>query len=73
MEELLKILKEIRPDVDFENEKTLIDDEILDSLDVISIVGEINDFYDIQINVGDMKSKNFNNIDAIMALIESKK
>ena len=73
MKELLDILKSIRPDVDFENEKTLIDDEILDSLDVISIVGEINDFYDIQINVGDMKPKNFNNIDAIMALIESKK
>ena len=73
MKELLEILKSIRPDVDFENEKSLIDNEILDSLDVISIVGEINDFYDIEINVGDMTPKNFNNCDAIMALIESKK
>ena len=73
MKELLDILKSIRPDVDFENEKTLIDDEILDSLDVISIVGEINDYYDIEINVGDMTPENFNNISALMALIDSKK
>ena len=73
MKELLDILKSIRPDVDFENEKTLIDDEILDSLDVISIVGEINDYYDIEINVGDMTPENFNNIGALMALIDSKK
>ena len=73
MKELLEILKSIRPDVDFENEKSLIDNEILDSLDVISIVGEINDFYDIEINVGDMTPENFNNIGALMALIDSKK
>ena len=73
MKNLLEILKSIRPDVDFENEKKLIDDEILDSLDVISIVGEINDFYDIEINVGDMTPKNFNNVEALIALIESKK
>ena len=45
MDELLSILKDIRPDVDFEHETKLIDEEILDSFDIISIVGELNDHY----------------------------
>ncbi len=70
MEELLKILKEIRPDVDFEHETKLIDDEILDSFDIISIVGELNVHYDIEINVEDLEPDNFNTVQAIMELIE---
>ena len=70
MEELLKILKDIRPDVDFEHETKLIDDEILDSFDIISIVGELNVHYDIEINVEDLEPDNFNTVQAIMELIE---
>ena len=43
MEQLLAILKNIRPDVDFENEKALIEDGILDSFDVVSIISELDD------------------------------
>ena len=46
-EQILEILQGIRPDVDFENEKLLIDDSVLDSFDIISIVGEFNDAFDI--------------------------
>ena len=42
MEELMEILSDIRPDVDFENCTTLIDDKILDSFDIISIITELN-------------------------------
>ncbi len=70
MEELLKILKEIRPDVDFEHETKLIDDEILDSFDIISIVGELNVHYDIEINVEDLEPDNFNTVQAMLELIE---
>ena len=70
MEELLKILKEIRTDVDFEHETKLIDDEILDSFDIISIVGELNVHYDIEINVEDLEPDDFNTVQAMLELIE---
>lgn len=70
MEKLLKILKSIRPDVDFANEKKLIDDGILDSFDIISIVGELNDAYDIEIDVDDLEPANFNTVEAMLELIE---
>lgn len=69
MEELLKILSGIRPDVDFANEKKLIDDGILDSFDIISIVGELNDHYDIEIDVEDLEPDNFNTVEAMLDLI----
>ena len=69
MEELLNILKDIRPDVDFVNETKLIDDEILDSFDIISIVGELNDHYDIEINVEDLEPDNFNTVQAMLELV----
>lgn len=70
MEELLEILKGVRPDVDFEHEKKLIDDSILDSFDIISIVGELNDHYDIEINVEDLEPDNFNTVQAMLELVE---
>ncbi len=69
MEELLGILKEIRPDVDFETETRLIDDSILDSFDIISIVGELNEHYDIEIDVEDLEPDNFNTAEAILKLV----
>lgn len=68
-QELMEILEETRPDIDFENEKALIDNELLDSFDIISIVSEINDAFDISINVNDLLPENFNSVEAILALI----
>lgn len=70
MDKLLKILSEIRPDVDFANEKKLIDDGILDSFDIISIVNELNEAYDIEIDVEDLEPDNFNTCAAMLELIE---
>lgn len=42
MDELIEILRELHPDVDFESCKTLVDDKILDSFDIISIVSEVD-------------------------------
>lgn len=69
MEELLKILEDVRPDVDFANEKKLIDDGVLDSFDIISIVGELNDHYGIEIDVEDLEPDNFNTVEAMLDLI----
>ncbi len=70
MEKLLKILSEIRPDVDFANATKLIDDGILDSFDIISIVNELNEAYDIEIDVEDLEPYNFNTCSAMLELIE---
>lgn len=73
MNELLEILQEVRPDVDFETETSLIDDGILDSFDLVSIISDVNDAYDINIRVHDLKPENFNSIQSIWALVERKK
>ncbi len=70
MEELMQILEELRPDVDFENEDALIDDGILDSFDIVALVGELNDAFDIEIKPNNLIPVNFNSAKAMMALIE---
>ena len=71
MEELLEILKSIRPDVDFENETELIDEGILDSFDVVSIISEIDDKFDVQIRINELDPENFNSAKAIYNLIQN--
>lgn len=70
MEELLEILAEIKPGVDFKSEIALVDDGILDSLDIISIISEVSDEYDVKISPEKITSENFNSAAAIMNLID---
>lgn len=69
-DELMEILTEIRPDVDFENETSLIDDGILDSMDIVSLVGELDDTFDVTVGVENLLPENFNSVDAMVKLIE---
>lgn len=71
MEKIIEILESIRSDVDFTKEEKLIDDGILDSFDIVSIVGELCDYYDITITIDMMEPENFNSAQAIFALVES--
>lgn len=73
MDKLLELLKNIRPDVDFENETELIDDGILDSFDVVSIISEIDDVFGVQIRINELEPDNFNSAEAIWSLIEKLK
>ena len=70
MEELLELLERVRPGVDFENETELVDGSVLNSFDVVMIIGELNEHYDIDISVDDILPENFNSAEAILALIE---
>ena len=70
MDELMEILNELRPDVDFENETALITDGILDSFDIVALVGELNDAFDIEIKPNNLVPDNFNSAKAMMALID---
>ena len=70
MEELLEILNDLHPDVDFATEEHLIDNMILDSLDIVSLIAEINDVFDVTITARDIVPANFNSAKALYALIE---
>lgn len=70
MDTVLEILKGVRPDVDFENETRLIDDDVLDSFDIITIVSEFNEEFGIDIDVEDLEPENFNSYKAMWELIE---
>ena len=72
-EKLLKILTETCPGVDFQQETALIDDGILESLDIVTIVSEIKDVFDVEITVDDLVPENFNSVEAILALIQARK
>ncbi len=69
MEKLLKILNDIHPEFDFENNEGLIDDGILDSLDIVTIVTEIDAEFDVTIPAEEIIPENFNSAKALMALI----
>ena len=73
MEKLLEILKGIRPDVDFENETALIDDGVLDSFDVVAIISELDDVFDVQIRITELDPDNFNSAEAIWKLVQELK
>ncbi len=71
MDELLKILEEMHPDVDFELCDTLIDDKILDSFDLVELISEINHIYDVKIPAEKIIPENFNSAETIYELIQS--
>ena len=72
MEELIKLLSEIRPDVDFASETNLATDGILDSFDIVTIGSELNETYNISIGVTDLLPENFDSAEAILELIRRK-
>ncbi|MBR3524658.1 MAG: acyl carrier protein [Lachnospiraceae bacterium] len=73
MEQLIRIMSEVRPDIDFTTATDLIDEDILDSFDIISIVSEVNEQYGIEINVNDLLPENFNTAAALYELIQKLK
>ncbi len=70
MDKLLEILSEVRPDVDFKNETKLIDNGILDSLNIMEIIAEISDEFDIELSPADIVPANFNSAASLWAMIE---
>ncbi len=70
MNELLAILEELHPDVDYATCTTLIDDGILDSFDIVSLISEIADEFDVVITAEHMVPENFNSAQSLYALIE---
>lgn len=67
---ILEILADIRPDIDFEVEEALIDDGLLESFDIVTLVSELSTEFDITIKPKELVAENFNSVDAIVSLVE---
>ena len=72
MEILVEILKDIRPDIDVNN-TNLVDDGVLDSFDIVTLVSEIIDAFGVELSVEDIVPENFNSVEAMLNLIEKKR
>ena len=70
MEPLLEILKNLHPEIDFNTCETLIDDGLIDSFDIVTIISEINEEYDVVIPPEEIVPENFNSAKALYALIQ---
>lgn len=71
-DEILEILSGICPDIDFEKEKALIDESVIDSFAVIQIVTELMEHFNIFIDADDIEPENLNSLDNICEMVRSK-
>ena len=71
MEDLLRILNEVKPGVDFTKEDDLIESGILDSLSIIQLVTKISDEFDVEITPVDLVPENFKSAETIYEMIKN--
>ena len=69
-EQIIKILEQVKGGINYATEEKLIDDKLLDSFDVISLISELSDTFDVEIGIDDMLPENFNSVNAICTLVE---
>lgn len=70
MNELIKILNKVKTGIDYLSEKRLVSDGLLDSLDVMTIVTELCDEFDVDILPTDIVPENFESAEAMWQLVE---
>ena len=69
MDKLIEILEDIQPGVDFRNCDTLIEDGLLDSFAILSIVSELQDEFGISITPAEIIPENFNSAKALWDMV----
>ncbi len=70
MEKLIEIMQELHPEVDFASCEGLVDNGVLDSLDIVTLITDINDAFDVSIPAEEILPENFNSARALWELIE---
>lgn len=73
MDKIVKILEEIKGGVDYMNETSLISDGIIESFDMITLIFKLNEEFGIEIGVEDVVPENFETVESIFKLVESKR
>ena len=68
--DVLRMLQEILPEIDFTSSNTLADDGILTSLSIVEMVSELSVEYGIAVPYSEIVRENFNSLDAIVKLVE---
>lgn len=68
-DKVLEILQRVRSDIDYSKEKSMMTDGVLDSFDVVGIITELADEFDIEITIDDMTEENFDSLEAICAMV----
>jgi acyl carrier protein len=69
MEEVIKILNELKPEYDFSKECDFIENDLLDSFDIVSLVSKLDSIYSISIEGTEIIPDNFNNLEDIQNLL----
>lgn len=70
---IFNILSSIRPEFDFTNSSNFIEDGMLDSFDIVTLVTELEDAFNTTIDGEDILPENFSSVDAIAKLVERSK
>ena len=70
MNEIIEILSDLHPDIDFETAKNLVDNKILDSFDIVTLISEISEAFDVTITAENIIPENFNSAQALYELIQ---
>ena len=70
METVLEILAKVKPNVDFKDATAIVDDGLLDSMDIVMLVGELNDEFDINITLPYIKPENFKSVESIYHMVQ---
>ena len=71
MEKIIEILKNLHDEVDWQHEKGLVDNSLIDSFDIIVLINDLGDAFDVEIELEHLEPENFNSVEAIANLLKS--
>ena len=69
-EQILEILEDVRPDIDYASETDLVDGGVLESFDIVAIISKFEATFDIEIEPQYLTAAHFNSLDAMVELVE---
>lgn len=69
---IIEIANDMWPELDIENAMGIVDNNLVDSFDIVTFIGELKDAFDIELGPQDIVPQNFNTLDAMTALVKSK-
>lgn len=70
LDDVIEVLEDVREDVDFETETSLIDGGVFNSFDILSTISALNEEFDISIPAKDIVATNFNSAKALLAMVQ---
>ena len=73
MKEVIEVLEEIKPGIDYNNEKHLVTDELITSFDIVMLIPLLNEKFNIEISVMDLLPENFESVETIYDLVSKLK